>query len=275
VAPSFVNFDRYLNANKGALDAQRAKQQASVNSRFDALNTGLQTVQGGVSADAAKGTPQGPVGTQLPSDAQARTAMTYSGPSQGQVDSRYAPLLAERDRLAAESRTGGPATGNAFDRALGSAAGKVSYGGLEGAQKAYDASYNASTDTINKAGATAADNASRWQKLLDFETENARKQEAHAVQQRAVSEHDAGVRNAWVEVQKQDLLERQGFSTEAVNEIARAVKQGTMSIEDLDALNKAAAAGGDPGQLSNLWVNIKKRLRGGGRGNEVRIVGQG
>jgi hypothetical protein len=169
----------------------------------------------------------------------------------------------------------GPVGGSAFDRTLQQNTGKVDYSALGDTAKAYDQSYAASTKAINDAGAATADNASKWGALVDTETEAARTAGIRAEQQAKLQARNAEVRNAWRDVQREDLLERQGFSTEAVNEIARAVKQGTISTEDLAALNKAAASGGNPLQLSSLWVDIKKRLRGAGKGNDVKIVGQG
>jgi hypothetical protein len=165
--PSFVSFDKILNANRGVVDKQRADMQASVDNRADKVKTGLDT-----QLQAIQGIIKPPESTTNVSRQlnEIYANAQYIGPTQKDVDSKYQALLADRNKLneeAAAAKSGYFGLGRG-DNALLAGAGGVNYGQADAASKELEADFKGASDNVTNAQAEHEKTKSAWQKLLDY-----------------------------------------------------------------------------------------------------------
>lgn len=180
----FVNFERYANANKGVVDNQKASRQAAVDSRYAALQTGLQGAQDvetpslqGPAADTAivddpslKGPREslsgGPVVTR--DEAMTNASAAYTGPTQQDIDSKYAALTADKNRLTEEANAAksGYYTGNRFDDSLLGSAGGVDYSKTKSLENQFKESYGNASKAVGDASQNFETARSAWDTLL-------------------------------------------------------------------------------------------------------------
>lgn len=176
--PGFVNFDRYLNANRDATQNAVNKGATDLENRAKGVQAGLGQVKDEIATAATKGTVQGP-DTVTPSAAttqrDAINNMSYAGPKSGEIDSKYAALLTQKAQVNDQLRGGvggllGPKA-NSFDAALASGVGaesrvqdlKKQYGGLD---TQYAESRGASEKAVSDASAASDAAKSKWMALL-------------------------------------------------------------------------------------------------------------
>lgn len=183
-ASGHVNFDRYLSANQDTVNRHRGDMNKAVESRYKALQTGLNDAQNfqvdvGGAPQAAETLVADSVAEQQHEsiantsattldDAKKKAGAKYSGPGQKDVDSKYASLLSERQKLEEEAAAAkmGSFTGDGFeDRLLGTAGG-VDYSKVAGVGEAYDKSYGAASQAVKDAEAKHEENRSAWEKLI-------------------------------------------------------------------------------------------------------------
>lgn len=176
--PGFVSFDRYLNANRGTLEAQRNAQQARVNAATTGLKSKFDALTGQIGQEAKAGGVAAPTGSHVVPDSTLmapgfytqdevtqNAAAKYAGPDKSQVDSRYAPLLQERQRLESEARAAKVAP-SSFDEQLMRGVGGVDYSGVEKLGGAYDRSVDTAKKSIDDATTASEASAGKWNELL-------------------------------------------------------------------------------------------------------------
>jgi hypothetical protein len=247
--PGFVNFDRYVNANKDNVARDREAKQKSVDSRYSALTDSLGSAQN-VQADTGRAPTAGesiaPASVRdiqaqgigsikqgLSGEAQvtkdeaiARAGATYGGPTQQDVDSKYAPLLAQKNRLQEEANAAktGSYGGNAFDDALIGATGGVDYSKVDGMEKQYDSSYTTAQNAAQNARTTFDANKSAWQVLLD---------QYGPVEAAAKEAETERIRTSQARADRQAKIDTYFKSADANQEVRQAFT--TMTPEEQDA----------------------------------------
>lgn len=190
--PGFVNFDRYMSANQSTVDRMRSDAQRSLDTRADKVQSGLKTAESEIRAATPTAAPD-PAGHTIVNSSVAEqqhealtngaattldearnNAKTGTAPTAADVQSKYAPLLAETTTLRDQanalkqgdySSVVRGATG--FDNQLLGAAGGVNTSRVDGLRSAYDTSYGGAEKLAADGAQKNAENASKWQALIE------------------------------------------------------------------------------------------------------------
>jgi len=223
----FVSADRYLNANRDAVNKMNTDAKASLVSRSDKVATGLKDTTADVTTQAQANTLQGPTPTQaLTADQKQVNALqelsgqayttadqarglvgaNYAGPSRADVANRYGSLFSDygavREDVDTAARHGLGAVNkwNSFDSMLSNAGGGKNLKDVQEKVKGLGTAYNEARSTADdavRAGELSHDEsyadgaAGKWGALLgDFESAEKARTDAATEQARKADEAD-------------------------------------------------------------------------------------
>lgn len=170
----FVNFDRILNANRSTAEHMQQQAQTTENKQVEALRSGFQAAQNDVNSKIQAPVrppevnydsplPGGPRDTYLPTyqDATRGAQAQYTGPSQTDVQSRYAPLL-----QAFNQYKDGYRAPTGLDAQLFGAVGGLDTSGRQAVEREYGDALAKSQTAASEGEKAANDAKSKWGALL-------------------------------------------------------------------------------------------------------------